>query len=154
QSDQQGLGRALWSLSREDPSLRVRQDAESGQTILSVMGELQLEVLLEKLRTNHGIEVRVGQPQVAYRETITKQTEVNHVFKKQTGGPGQFAEVRLRLTPLARGEGVRFENRIVGGAIPREFIPSVETGIRRAAQSGVWAGFPCVDFEAALVNGS
>jgi elongation factor G len=154
QSDQQGLGRALWSLSREDPSLRVRQDAESGQTILSVMGELQLEVLLEKLRTNHGIEVRVGQPQVAYRETITKQTEVNHVFKKQTGGPGQFAEVRLRLTPLARGEGVRFENCIVGGAIPREFIPSVETGIRRVMESGVWVGFPCVDFEAALVNGS
>jgi elongation factor G len=154
QSDQQGLGRALWSLSREDPSLRIRQDAESGQTILSVMGELQLEVLLEKLRTNHGIDIRVGQPQVAYRETITKETEVNHVFKKQTGGPGQFAEVRLRLTPLARGEGVRFENRIVGGAIPREFIPSVETGIRRAAESGVWAGFPCVDFQAALVNGS
>jgi elongation factor G len=154
QSDQQGLGRALWSLSREDPSLRIRQDAESGQTILSVMGELQLEVLLEKLRTTHGIDIRVGQPQVAYRETITKETEVNHVFKKQTGGPGQFAEVRLRVTPLARGEGVRFENRIVGGAIPREFIPSVETGIRRAAESGVWAGFPCVDFEAALVNGS
>ena len=154
QSDQQELGRSLRILSREDPSLRVRQDAESGQTILSVMGELQLEVLVEKLRTEHEIEVRVGQPQVAYRETITKEMEVNHVFKKQSGGPGQFAEVRLRLMPLARGAGIRFENRIVGGAIPREFIPSIETGIRRAAESGVWAGFPCVDFEAALVNGS
>src|SRR5262249_25259115 len=121
QQDHQRLGRALRSLSREDPSLRVRQDAESGQTILSGMGELQLEVKLEKLRSKHGVNVSVGQPQVAYRETITKEVEVTHVYKKQTGGPGQFAEVSLRFAPRARGEGVRFENRIVGGAIPREF---------------------------------
>ena len=154
QADQQDLGRALWSLGREDPSLRVRQDAETGQTILSGMGELQLEVVLEKLSTKHGVEVRASPPQVAYRESVGKEVEVRHVYKKQTGGPGQFAEVSLRLTPLARGEGVRFENRIVGGAIPREFISSVEAGIRRAAETGVWAGFPCVDFVATLVGGS
>lgn len=154
QIDQQQMSQALASLSREDPSLRIRRDAESGQTILSGMGELQLEVSLEKLRARHGVDLRVGQPQVAYRETISGTVEVNHVFKKQSGGPGQFAEVRLRLEPLARGAGVQFENRIVGGAIPREFVPSVEHGIRRAAESGVLAGFPCVDLLATLEGGS
>jgi elongation factor G len=154
QRDQQDLGRALWSLTREDPSLRVRQDAESGQTILSGMGELQLEVILKRLHSRHGVEVRVGPPQVAYRETIRKEVEVTHVYKKQTGGPGQFAAVTLRLAPLARGVGVRFENRIIGGAIPREFIPSVEVGIRRAAESAGGSGFPCVDFVAMLIDGS
>ena len=153
-SDLQNLGKALQAMLREDPSLRIRQDAESGQTILSGMGELQLEVSIEKLRARHGVEVSVGRPQVAYRETITRSVEVNHVRRKQTGGPGQFAEVKLRFEPLARGEGIRFDSRIVGGAIPREFIPAVEQGIRRAAQSGVIAGFPCVDFSAALVDGS
>ena len=153
-SDQQGLSKALQTMLREDPSLQLRQDAESGQTILSGMGELQLEVSIEKLRARHGVEVTVGRPQVAYRETITRSVEVNHVHKKQTGGPGQFAEVRLRLEPLARGEGIRFESQVVGGAIPREFIPAVEEGVRRAAQSGVVAGYPCVDFAATLVDGS
>jgi len=152
--DQQGLFKALQTMLREDPSLQLRQDAESGQTILSGMGELQLEVSIEKLRARHGVEVSVGRPQVAYRETVTRSVEVNHVHKKQTGGPGQFAEVRLRLAPLARGEGIRFESQVVGGAIPREFIPAVEEGIRRAAQSGVVAGYPCVDFAATLVDGS
>jgi len=152
--DQQGLFKALQTMLREDPSLQLRQDAESGQTILSGMGELQLEVSIEKLRARHGVEVSVGRPQVAYRETVTRSVEVNHVHKKQTGGPGQFAEVRLRLAPLARGEGIRFESQVVGGAIPREFIPAVEDGVRRAAQSGVVAGYPCVDFAATLVDGS
>ncbi|MES2611730.1 MAG: elongation factor G [Pseudomonadota bacterium] len=153
-ADQQGLSKALQSLLREDPSLRLQHDAESGQTILSGMGELQLEVSIEKLRARHGVNVSVGRPQVAYRETISKSVEVHHVHKKQTGGPGQFAEVRLQLAPLPRGEGIQFENRIVGGAVPREFIPAVEAGIRRAALAGVIAGFPAVDFVATLVDGS
>lgn len=153
-ADQQGLSKALQSLLREDPSLRLQHDAESGQTILSGMGELQLEVSVEKLRARHGVNVSVGRPQVAYRETISKRVEVHHVHKKQTGGPGQFAEVRLLLEPLPRGEGIRFDNRIVGGAVPREFIPAVEAGIRRAALAGVVAGYPAVDFAATLVDGS
>lgn len=153
QADQQKLGRALQALVREDPSLRVRQDADSGQTLLSGMGELQLQIAMERLQSRHGVEVSVGRPQVAYRETITRKTEVNHVLKKQTGGPGQFAEVRLSLEPLPAGAGVQFENAIVGGAIPREFVPAVESGIRRAAESGVVAGFPCVDFKATLLDG-
>jgi elongation factor G len=154
QADSQGLSKALQSLLREDPSLRMRHDAESGQTILSGMGELQLEVSIEKLRARHGVAVQVGRPQVAYRETIARAVEVHHVHKKQTGGPGQFAEVLLRFEPLARGEGVRFASEVVGGAIPREFIPAVEQGVRRAAQSGVLGGFPCVDFQATLAEGS
>jgi elongation factor G len=154
QADQQGLGKALQLLVREDPSLRVRHDAESGQTILSGMGELQLEVSLEKLRAKHGVDVTVGRPQVAYREAITRTVDVSHVHKKQTGGPGQFAALTLRVAPLARGEGIRFESHIVGGAIPREFIPAVEAGIRRAAQTGVVGGYPVVDFAATLVDGS
>ena len=154
QSDQQGLSAALTQMQREDPSLRVRQDAESGQIILSGMGELQLEVAVERLRARHGVEVSVGRPQVAYRESISRSVEVHHVHKKQSGGPGQFAELRLRLEPSGRGEGQQFESRIVGGAIPKEFIPAVEAGVRRAAQAGVLAGFACVDFKATLVDGS
>jgi elongation factor G len=154
QADQNNLSKALQSLLREDPSLHVRQDEESGQTILSGMGELQLEVVLEKLRTVHAVDVMVGKPQVAYRETIAAVAEVHYVHKKQSGGPGQFAELNLRLEPLARGAGVEFESKIVGGAIPREFIPAVEAGVRRAAKSGVLAGYPSVDFKAVLVDGS
>ena len=153
QADQQSLAKALQAMLREDPSLKLRQDADSGQTILSGMGELQLEVSVEKLRARHGVEVSVGRPQVAYRETISTESEVHHVHKKQTGGPGQFAELKLRLAPLARGEGFRFVNESVGGAIPREFIPAIEAGIRRAAQVGVAGGFPTVDFEATVLDG-
>lgn len=152
-ADQQGLSKALQSLLREDPSLRLQLDAESGQTILSGMGELQLEVSIEKLRARHGVNVSVGRPQVAYRETISRSVEVHHVHKKQSGGPGQFAEVRLLLEPQPRGEGIRFESRIVGGAVPREFIPAVEAGIRRAALAGAVAGFPATDFAAILLDG-
>ncbi len=152
-ADQQQLGKALQALVKEDPSLRLRQDPETGQTLLSGMGELQLEVTLEKLRSRFQVEVATGQPQVAYRETISKTVEVNHVHKKQSGGPGQFAGVRLRLEPLPRGEGVRFESRIAGGAVPREFIPAVEAGVRQAAENGVVAGFPSVDFKATLLDG-
>ena len=151
--DAAALSKALQAMLREDPSLRLRHDAETGQSILSGMGELQLEVSIETLRTRHGVDVQVGRPQVAYRETISQAVELRHVHKKQTGGPGQFAEILLRVEPLARGEGLRFESRIVGGAVPREFIPAVEAGVRRAAQSGVVGGFPCVDFAVTLLDG-
>jgi elongation factor G len=154
QDDSHGLAKALQSMLREDPSLHVRHDADSGQTILSGMGELQLEVAVEKLRARHGVSVAVGRPQVAYRETITTTIEVTHLHRKQSGGPGQYAEVRLRLAPRGRGEGFRFVNESVGGAVPREFVPAVEAGIKRAAQAGVVGGFPTVDFEATLVDGS
>jgi len=154
QADQQGMLKGLQVLVQEDPSLRLRMDPESGQTLLSGMGELQLEVTLEKLRSRYHVTVSVGKPQVAYRETITRTAEVRHLHKKQTGGPGQYAEVQLRLEPLAQGEGVQFDNQITGGAIPREFIPSVEAGIRKAAENGVLAGYPTVDFKATLLDGS
>lgn len=153
QADQQHLGKALAAMVREDPSLRVRQDAESGQTLLSGMGELQLEVSIEKLRSRHHVEVNVGRPQVAFRETLTRAVEVTHLHKKQSGGPGQYAEVTLQFEPLPRGEGVVFENRTVGGAVPREFVPAVEAGVRRAAQTGVVAGYATEDFRVSLVDG-
>ena len=154
QDDQQHLSKALQAMLREDPSLRVRQDADSGQTLLSGMGELQLEVAVEKLRSRHGVDVAVGRPQVAWRETIASVAEVTHLHRKQSGGPGQYAGLTLRLAPLERGAGIRFADRSVGGAIPREFVPAIEAGIRRAAQAGVLAGFPVVDFEATVVDGS
>lgn len=153
-ADQQGLSRALQAMLREDPSLRLRQDEESGQTILSGMGELQLEVAVHKLHERFGVDVVVGRPQVAYRETIAREAELTHVHRKQTGGPGQFAQLTLRLEPLERGAGVQFESRIVGGAIPREFIPAVEAGIRRMAEAGPASGYPAVDFRAVLLDGA
>jgi elongation factor G len=154
QADQPILAKALHAMLRDDPSLQVRHDPESGDTILSGMGELQLEVAVENLRSRHGVQVAMGRPQVAYRETITKTVELHHLHRKQTGGPGQFAELTLRLAPLPRGEGLRFESRVTGGAIPREFIPAVEAGVRRAAQAGVLGGYPCVDIAVTLVDGS
>ncbi|MBV8034790.1 elongation factor G [Roseateles sp.] len=154
QTDAAALAKGLGVLVREDPSLRLRQDADSGQTLLSGMGELQLEVAVETLRARFGVAVAMGRPQVAYRETITAAAEVHHLHRKQSGGPGQFAELTLRVAPLPRGSGVRFESQVVGGAIPREFIPAVEAGIRRAALAGPFAGYPLVDFEASLVDGS
>lgn len=152
--DQHALMKGLHSLVSEDPSLSLRQDAESGQLILSGMGELQLEVTLAKLDADFGVSVRVGKPKVAYRETITQPQELHYRYKKQDGGPGQFAEIVLRIEPLANGEGFRFENQVAGGAIPREFIPGVEAGIKRAASMGVVAGYPVVDFKATLLDGT
>lgn len=148
------LAKGLAVLVREDPSLRLRQDTDSGQTLLSGMGELQLEVAVEKLRSRFGVEVQMGRPQVAYRETLTAAAEVHHLHRKQSGGPGQFAELTLRVAPLPRGAGMRFDSTVVGGAIPREFIPAVEVGVRKAALAGPFAGYPLVDFEAVLVDGS
>ncbi|ARU03794.1 elongation factor G [Comamonas serinivorans] len=153
-ADQAALAKALQLMQRQDPSLRVRQDPESGQTLLSGMGELQLEVAIEALRAEHGVSLNVGRPQVAYRETVAGTAELTHVHKKQSGGPGQFAQLTLAVRPLSRGDGVRFESRITGGAVPREFIPAVEAGVRRAAQAGVLAGYPVVDFEVVLSDGA
>lgn len=152
--DQASFSRGLHTLVDEDPSLRLSQDDESGQTLLSGVGELQLEVTLEKLRSRFGVSVHTGQPQVALRETVTREARVRYVHKKQSGGPGQYAEVALRIEPLPRGEGLRFENEVTGGAIPREFIPSVEDGVRRAARAGVLAGYPVVDVLVVLEDGS
>ncbi len=152
--DQASFSRGLHELVDEDPSLRLSQDSESGQTLLSGVGELQLEVTLEKLRNRFGVSVHTGKPQVALRETVSHAASVRFVHKKQTGGPGQFAEVALRIEPLARGEGLRFTSEITGGAIPREFIPSVEDGVRRAARAGVLAGHAVVDALVVLEDGS
>jgi elongation factor G len=152
--DQASFSKGLHTLVDEDPSLRLGQDSESGQTLLSGVGELQLEVTLEKLRTRFGVAVHTGQPEVALRETVSREASVRYVHKKQTGGPGQFAEVALRLEPLPRGEGLRFVSEITGGAIPREFIPSVEEGVRRAARAGVLAGYSVVDVRVVLEDGS
>lgn len=154
QDDQQHLGKALHAMLKEDPSLRLRQDPETGQTVLSGMGELQLEVALETLRSRHRVNVSAGKPEVAYRETITRPARIRHLHRKQSGGPGQYAEVELELVPLTRGEGLRFESTVVGGAVPREFIPAVEAGVMRAAQAGVLAGYPVVDFKVTLLDGS
>ncbi|GLS04407.1 elongation factor G [Chitiniphilus shinanonensis] len=154
QGDQQQMLKALHAMVQEDPSLRLRVDAESGQTILSGMGELQLEVALENMRTRFHVEAELGRPQVSYRETITHAAETRYLHRKQTGGAGQYAEVVLRVEPLPRGAGFVFIDRNVGGAVPREFVPAVEAGVRRTAEAGVLAGFPVVDLQVTLLDGS
>ena len=148
------LGNGLGKLSREDPSFTVRTDHDTGQTIISGMGELHLEVIVDRLKREFGVEAKVGQPQVAYRETITEVTEVDHKFSKQTGGRGQYAHVCLRATPLERGEGYRFEDSIKGGVVPKEYIPAVDKGIQDAMSSGVVFGYPMVDVAVELFYGS
>ncbi len=143
----------LQKLAGEDPSLRLRTDQESGQTILSGMGELHLEIIIDRLRREYGVEANIGAPQVAYRETITRPYTETYTHKKQTGGSGQYAEVKIVFEPQERNTGVVFENAVVGGAVPKEYIPAVEKGIRSQAESGVLAGFPTVDFRYRLIDG-
>lgn len=143
----------LQKLAGEDPSLRLRTDQETGQTILSGMGELHLEIIIDRLKREYGVDANIGAPQVAYRETISKAHTETYTHKKQTGGSGQFAEVKIVFEPLERNEGIVFENAVVGGAVPREYIPAVEKGIRMQADTGVLAGFPTVDFKFTLVDG-
>ena len=152
--DQDKMSIALARLAAEDPSFRVSVDAESSQTIIKGMGELHLEVLVERMRREFKVDANVGQPQVAYRETISATAEADHIHKKQTGGAGQFARVKLRLEPLDSGSGFQFENKVKGGAVPREFIPAVRKGVEGAAGSGVVAGYPMIDFQVTLVDGA
>jgi elongation factor G len=143
----------LQKLAGEDPSLRLKTDQETGQTILSGMGELHLEIIIDRLRREYGVEANIGAPQVAYRETISKSHTHTYTHKKQTGGSGQFAEVKITFEPVERNGGVIFENKVVGGSVPREYIPAVEKGIRVQADTGVLAGFPTVDFKYTLIDG-
>jgi elongation factor G len=143
----------LQKLAGEDPSLRLRTDQETGQTILSGMGELHLEIIIDRLRREYGVDCNIGAPQVAYRETISKQHTETYTHKKQSGGSGQFAEVKVIFEPLERNEGIVFENKVVGGSVPKEYIPAVEKGIKNQAETGVLAGFPTVDFKYSLVDG-
>jgi elongation factor G len=143
----------LQKLAGEDPSLRLRTDQETGQTILSGMGELHLEIIIDRLRREYGVDCNIGAPQVAYRETISKPHTEIYTHKKQTGGSGQYAEVKIQFEPTERNAGVIFENKVVGGSIPREYIPAVEKGIKVQADTGVLAGFPTVDFKYTLLDG-
>ena len=143
----------LQKLAGEDPSLRLRTDQETGQTILSGMGELHLEIIIDRLRREYSVEANIGAPQVAYRETITRPHTETYTHKKQTGGSGQYAEVKIAFEPQERNAGMVFENEVVGGSVPQEYIPAVEKGIRMQADTGVLAGFPTVDFKYTLIDG-
>jgi len=153
-SDQEKMGVALSRLAAEDPSFRVTSDAESGQTVIKGMGELHLEILVDRMRREFKVDANVGAPQVAYRESITKTSDIDYTHKKQTGGSGQFARIKLTFAPQERGEGFTFENTIVGGSVPREYIPGVEKGLNSAMETGVLAGFPVVDVKVTLTDGA
>ncbi|MEM9437903.1 MAG: elongation factor G [Pseudomonadota bacterium] len=151
--DQEKMSAGLARLAAEDPSFRVETDQESGQTIMKGMGELHLDILVDRLKREFKVEANIGAPQVAYRETIGHEVEHTYTHKKQSGGSGQFAEVKLIITPTEPGEGYSFESRIVGGAVPKEYIPGVEKGINSVMDSGPLAGFPVIDFKVALIDG-
>ena len=153
-ADQEKMATALQRLAQEDPSFRVTSDEESGQTILKGMGELHLEILVDRMKREFGVEANVGAPQVAYREKITKPITIDYTHKKQTGGSGQFARVKIDFEPTDVGTGFVFENKVFGGSVPREFIPGVEKGIRQALEAGSIAGFPVIDFQATLTDGA
>ena len=152
-ADQEKMGIGLQRLAAEDPSFRVETDLESGQTIMKGMGELHLDILVDRLKREFKVEANIGAPQVAYRETISREAEITYTHKKQSGGSGQFAEVKMILMPTEPGEGYSFESRIVGGAVPKEYIPGVEKGINSVMDSGPLAGFPVIDFKVALIDG-
>lgn len=153
-ADQDKLGEAMNKLSEEDPTFKVRSDQETGQTLVSGMGELHLEVLIDRMLREFNVNVRVGKPQVAYKETITVPVETEGRFIRQFGGHGQYGHVWLRLEPGERGSGFRFVDKIRGGDIPKEYIPAIEAGVKEALESGVVAGYPIVDIKAALFDGS
>ena len=153
-ADQEKMGIALARLAAEDPSFRVETDHESGQTIMKGMGELHLDILVDRMRREFKVEANIGAPQVAYRETISREAEIDYTHKKQTGGTGQFARVKLIITPTEPGEGYSFEAKVVGGSVPKEYIPGVEKGIKSVMDSGPLAGFPVIDFKVALIDGA
>ncbi|SDY50859.1 elongation factor G [Citreimonas salinaria] len=152
-ADQEKMSAGLQRLAAEDPSFRVETDIESGQTIMKGMGELHLDILVDRLKREFKVEANIGAPQVAYRETISHEIEHTYTHKKQSGGSGQFAEVKLVISPTEPGEGYSFESRIVGGSVPKEYIPGVEKGIKSVMDSGPLAGFPVIDFKVALIDG-
>jgi len=152
-ADQEKLGVALQKLAAEDPTFRVSTDQESGQTILKGMGELHLDIKVDILKRTYKVEANIGQPQVAYRETLGRSAEITYTHKKQTGGSGQFAEVKILFAPGEPGSGYSFENKVVGGSVPREFVPGVEKGLLSAKDNGLLAGFPVIDFNATLLDG-
>jgi elongation factor G len=152
-ADQDKLSQSLQRLAEEDPTFRVRYDNETGQTLIQGMGELHLEVLIDRMLREFGVRANVGRPQVSYRETITRAVEHEARFVRQSGGRGQFGVVTLQLEPLPQGGGFVFENKIVGGVIPKEYIPAVEQGVREAIEAGGSSGYPLVDVKAALVDG-
>ncbi|MBU3260399.1 MULTISPECIES: elongation factor G [Roseovarius] len=152
-NDQEKMSQGLARLAAEDPSFRVETDLESGQTIMKGMGELHLDILVDRLKREFKVEANIGAPQVAYRETIGHEIEHTYTHKKQSGGSGQFAEVKMIISPTEAGEGYSFESRIVGGSVPKEYIPGVEKGIESVMDSGPLAGFPVIDFKVALIDG-
>ncbi|RVT80690.1 elongation factor G [Rhodobacteraceae bacterium CCMM004] len=152
-ADQEKMSAGLQRLAAEDPSFRVETDLESGQTIMKGMGELHLDILVDRLKREFKVEANIGAPQVAYRETVSREVEHTYTHKKQSGGSGQFAEVKLVISPTEPGEGYSFESKIVGGAVPKEYIPGVEKGIKSVMDSGPLAGFPVIDFKVALIDG-
>ena len=153
-SDVEKMRVALARLAAEDPSFQVASDAESGQTIIKGMGELHLEILVDRMRREFKVEADVGPPQVAYRETISKEYSVDYTHKKQSGGHGQYARVKITFEPLRPGSGYIFENKVVGGSVPKEYIPGVTKGLQSALESGVIAGFPVTDLKATLYDGA
>jgi elongation factor G len=153
-ADQEKLGIALSKLAAEDPSFRVSTDLESGQTILRGMGELHLDIKVDILKRQYKVDANIGAPQVAYRETITRSSDVDYTHKKQTGGSGQFARIKLEVAPGEPGSGFTFTSKIVGGNVPKEYIPGVEKGLKSVLESGVLAGFPVIDVDVTLVDGA
>ena len=154
QADLDKMGMALARLLAEDPSLQVSTDIETNQTVLKGMGELHLEIIIDRLKREFKVEANIGAPQVAYRETITKKAEIDYTHKKQTGGAGQFARIKLIFEPLEPGEGFKFESKVVGGNVPREYIPGVEKGLAGSMENGALAGFPMIDVKATLIDGA
>jgi len=152
--DQEKMSQGLARLAAEDPSFRVETDIESGQTIMKGMGELHLDILVDRLKREFKVEANIGAPQVAYRETISHEAEIDYTHKKQSGGSGQFARIKMVITPTEAGEGYSFESKIVGGNVPKEYIPGVEKGVKSVMDSGPLAGFPVIDFKVALIDGA
>ena len=153
-ADQEKMGLALARLAKEDPSFRVSSDNESGQTVISGMGELHLDILVDRMKREFKVEANVGAPQVAYRETFSREAEIDYTHKKQSGGAGQFARLKIVITPSKPGEGYEFKSEIVGGNIPKEYIPGVEKGIASVKETGALAGFPIIDFSVRLIDGA
>jgi elongation factor G len=153
-ADQEKMSTALQRLAAEDPSFRVSVDAESGQTVIKGMGELHLEIIVDRMRREFKVEANVGAPQVAYRETISRKSDVDYTHKKQSGGSGQFARIKLTFEPQEAGAGYSFVSAVVGGAVPKEYVPGVAKGLESSRDNGVIAGFPCIDFKVTLTDGA